>query len=196
MRAAMESAVLAGAERGLAAEVERRRGAGGGWAVERHRGQPPLAALAHGLVAAALATLTDALVVSVDDAWDEALWPCDGAALARAFMRPESTAADHHRRAAEAMLREVVPALSPFDDPFVCQLVEELLARLVAEVNAVRGDAAAEAPGARPRPRPAGHGPPARRRPAARARALAGARGSARAQGAAALGVRPAAPGA
>jgi hypothetical protein len=144
MRRAIEVAKSAAVERGQAAGLERRLASGAGYCVERLRGQPPLAALAHGLVAAALASETDALVVSVDDAWDEALWPCDGAQLARAFMRPEQTASEGHRRRAEEMLREVVPALSPFDEPFVCQLIEELLSRLVAEVNAVRGDARAE----------------------------------------------------
>ncbi len=144
LAAASEAARAAAAERGLCAELERRLASGACYVVERSLGQPPLAALAHGLVAAALAVETDALVVSVDGAWDEALWPCDGARLAERFMRPEEAGSEAHRRRAESMLREVVSALAPFDEPFVCQLLEELLSRLVREVNAVRGDARAE----------------------------------------------------
>ena len=137
---AVELLQSSAAERGRSAQVDARLGLGVLFAVERTLGQPPLAALAHGFVAAALAEAVDGLVASTDDAWDEALWPCTGPELAASFMRPDRTGAEPHRRRAEQMLREVAPALSPFDERFVGRVLDEIVVGLVKDVNAVRGD--------------------------------------------------------
>jgi len=137
---ALEAARSAAVERGRLPDLEARLAHGVAWAVERVLGQPPLAVLAHGFVAAALAEEADALVVSADGAWDGELWPCDGKQLAAAFMRPERALCEETRRKAEAMLREVPGALAPFDPKLVGRILDAIVVGLVKEVNAVRGD--------------------------------------------------------
>ncbi|MBI5545324.1 MAG: hypothetical protein HY901_15650 [Deltaproteobacteria bacterium] len=125
---------------GLGPQVEEYLRPGFLFQVERTLGQPPLARLAHGMVAAALAESVGGLVVSVDGAWDAGLWPCRGAELAGSFMRPEAAADELMKRRAEAMLREVPPSFKPFDSRFLARVFEEIVLGLVSEVNAVRGD--------------------------------------------------------
>jgi hypothetical protein len=143
-REAIDLARAAALERKEQGLLDQRLALGRRFVVERTLGQPPLAVLAHGLLAAALAEAVDGLVVDADDVWDAGLWPCTGAELAAAFLRPERALAEPHRRQAEAMLREVAPALCPFDARFVGRVLDEIVAGLVADVNAVRGDEPAE----------------------------------------------------
>ena len=137
---AVELARTGASEHKIEAALQARLEKGITFTVERVLGQPPLAVLAHGFLAAALAESVDGLLASADGGWDEALWPCTGKELARSFMRPEKALAEIFRRRAEAMLREVPGALAPFEPGFVCRVLDTIVASLVKDVNAVRGD--------------------------------------------------------
>ncbi len=112
--------------------------------VSRLFGEPALSALAHGFVAAALAEQTSGFLFSPDGAWDGALLPCSGEEFLQSFMRPERSSAERFRRYAEDKLRALPEELDLFDEAFVDSVLQQIAGLMVAEMNAVRGNAEAE----------------------------------------------------
>jgi len=104
--------------------------------VVRTMGQPVLAALAHGFVAGALAEMTGGSIRSPDGAGGGG----DAGPFLRAFMNPHSVTCDRFRLLAEERMRQLPEALEAFDCEFAERVLEEIITRLVRDVNEVRGD--------------------------------------------------------
>lgn len=66
------------------------------WRFRRSAGQPPLIAFAYGILAAALAELTDGFVYSDDSAWDYPRFPATADEFYTWYFNPEQALAPHH----------------------------------------------------------------------------------------------------
>lgn len=129
------------AAHGLDERLERCRDFGVVLEVARSAGQPILASLATGFVAAALAELSEGVIYSDDGAWDPSLFPCLPSTFLASFMNPRAAGlTERYRRLAQDRILEMPGDLTLFSRPFVDRVLEGMVGLLVAEMSQARGN--------------------------------------------------------
>jgi len=81
--------------------------AGRYWVFRRSASQPAIVNLGYGLVAAAVAELTDGFIISWDSAWDFERFPANAQEFRRVYFRPDQAIDSGHRQWAEQCLERL-----------------------------------------------------------------------------------------
>lgn len=66
------------------------------WSLTRYPGKPGIFALSYGLIAAAIAELTDGIIWSDDGAWDHQRFPADSEYFLQWYFRPEKAVSNNN----------------------------------------------------------------------------------------------------